>query len=358
MTFFRVLCGVLAISASALAYEAHFARGNCHLATCYVGVEHPGNQQVFYEVIREGKIIVYELMDTLGDNPFFVEVYTPAGQGRKMCDGAQISVLINKQAVQVWDAAAENRQGTLEPFTQLALVRLGDAYSNGDALDRKDRLEVHMAGPAHDTDCHMAVAIGKTRRPSATALLEYPVVTFRAWSWGWKPPQYNGVVFPFTGVAFLIAFLLYSCRGASEWAAVTAHLALAVYMAVFLTRAVFMMSASSAAADADPTPHLIALGICLVDFLFLLAVAVFVLDKWFAKISDAVLCCSLLCCPCRLFFACLEEQGSRAASVFVLIVAFASLFAFSAGFYLGPALLTLSAVIALAPASQFSHDIY
>ena len=82
------------------------------------------------------------------------------------------------------------------------------------------------------------------------------------------------------------------------------------------------------------------------------------LDKWFAKTSDAVLCCSFLCCPWGLFFACLEEQGSRAASVFVLIVAFASLFAFSAGFYLGPTLLTLSAVIALAPASQFSHDIY
>jgi len=183
-----------------------------------------------------------------------------------MCDGAQISVLINKQADKVWDAAAENRHGTLEPFTQLALVRLGDAYINSDALDRKDRLEVHVAGPAHDTDCHMAVAIGRTRRPSPTALLEYPVTTFRAWSWGWKPPQYNGIVFPFTGAAFFIAFLLYSCRGASEWAAVAAHLALAVYTAVFLARAVFMMSASSAAADANPTPHLIAFGTCLVVF--------------------------------------------------------------------------------------------
>jgi hypothetical protein len=342
-----------------LARDPRFYQGDCRAAKCFVAVNDPGTAQVFYENIQGGKVIVYELTDTLGDSPLFVEVYLPATQGAKMCDGGQVSVHVKGKIDKTWQITTERTTGLFEPFSQIALKRIGETYENNSPIDLNDKVEIHLTGPAHNLDCHIAVRIGKQETLDFATLMEYPPLTFHAWNWGWKRSSYNAIVFTFLGASFLTAFLTFMCREERGGAMMCAHLALAFYLSVFVIRAVFMMNASSEASDTTASHHLVAIVICFLDFLFLLAVCIYVFGKWFQKIGDTVLCCRILCCPCRLFFVCLEEQGSIAASTFVIVLAVLSLFVFSAGFYLGPVFLLLSAVVALIPESTYSRvDIY
>jgi hypothetical protein len=339
---------ILGVCAAVSAQTPRFSAGRCHGSTCYVSVGNPGSSQVFYEKITEGKVIVYQIMDALEDNPFFVRVFVPSTQSKKMCDGGIVTVRINNQVVQYWNISMENYGSFMDPFLQISGDYIGKEYENNSPLDLKDELEVRLSGPSHNIHCHVAVEIGKTQRLYISTLLGYPVVSLRAWSWGWRSVTFNGIVYPLLAVSFLICLLLYLCKGKNELAGFVIHIALSFYLAVFLTRALFMIMASSEAKDINPSSHAWGFFICFLDFLFFLAVGVFVLDRWFHKLSETLMCCSILCCPCKLFFSCLEDGGTRAASIFVFVLSGFSLFAFSSGFYAGPTLLLLGSVIALA----------
>ena len=150
---------------------------------------------------------MYDLQDSRGSS-FFVEVRAAAA-GRSVCRGAELSVDIAGESVFRIRLAQDRVEGTMEPFTQIAMNKIGASYTNQSAFDRDDALQIRLTGPDKHVACRVAVTIGKTEELEFWTLFRYPIVTMRSWNWAWKDAVHSGILYSSIFLSMFVVFVLF-----------------------------------------------------------------------------------------------------------------------------------------------------
>lgn len=334
----NLLLLLLFVVATANGHTPHFNSDNG-----LVTISHPHISQVYYEYVSTNKTITYVTKEN--ETISYAQVLVPTTQNNSKCLNTTFEIIdteTNTTTYSINLGTGEITESMFEAFTQSAIDRVGDTYEG----TRNVKLRLGNTGI---DECRVGVVVGQEEELTAETLFAFPVITIKVWRWTWAPARYDALVGVFTMGALLYGALLAAVSG---WNNLAGGFAVSFYTAVSLAR---MTSAIMATNATDQTSGVVFL-IIFIDMIVTTLVYCACYGRSISVfLKDGVACCPTICCSCSCCIRLLEAGRTPRliAGVGLILI---SLFAFSPGFYVGPACLLVSLLEPFKPSAEADSE--